>query len=175
MNSVSYKGYSNAFNLNRLTALQTIQNIFFDGPFQNLFGIGMGNAEISQFPLFTSSIYSLYGRYLNYSWFSHAFLFIEGGWFGLASYSLFFITIFLSCFFSTIKNNYKSIYHGISATMALLCLLQIIYNSSLRTEAGYLVFFVLAVPFALKRKAPLCNRTDFSVPLLNPRGTNLNS
>lgn len=31
--------------------------------------------------------------------------------------------------------------------MALLCPLIAVYNSSLRTEAGYMAYFILAVPF----------------------------
>lgn len=36
--------------------------------------------------------------------------------------------------------------------LPLRCMALAVYNSSLRTEAGYMMFFALAVPFALKRE-----------------------
>lgn len=35
--------------------------------------------------------------------------------------------------------------------LALMCMIIAIYNSSLRTEAGYMMYFALAVPFTMNK------------------------
>ena len=140
------QGYTMSGTLNRLTAIGTISDKFFDSLSDNLFGFGLGNCETANYDILTTPFFLNYYK-LGYTWFSTAFLFLEMGYFGLFFYFMFFI--FVVFFANKIKkrNPNKKIYCQISMIMAISCILIAVYNSSLRMESGYMAFFALAMPF----------------------------
>ncbi len=65
----------------------------------------------------------------------------------------FFILVFLKVSNLRKQHNENLIYCNLSIVVSILCILIAIYNSSLRTEAGYMAYFVMALPF-VKPKEP---------------------
>ncbi|MFI3227141.1 MAG: 3-phosphoshikimate 1-carboxyvinyltransferase [Clostridia bacterium] len=139
-------GYNGTGDLNRLTGIATVSADIFNGNiFKNLFGIGLGNAEYTNF--FTSNFFSN-NIGLNYQWFHDIWLFIETGMVGLISFTMIFITAYKdakSKYIDKITTNY------IRVNIVLMIVL-FIYNISLRSETGgFLLYLILAIPYIYRR------------------------
>ena len=147
----SSKSYSTADDLGRLTALDKIKTLFLDdNGLRLLFGIGFGNAETSSIKMFESSFYNRYS-YLHYIWLSDAWIFLETGYLGLIFNIGFYFSIFVKCFNKKLKTINKSfVYTG--QIISFICIVLTFYNSSLRTEAGYFMFYFLSIPFIIDNK-----------------------
>lgn len=155
--------YSSANDLGRLTATSTITKMFLsESPSKFFFGLGLGSAEISQFSMFTSDFYMQYGQVLHYTWLSDAFILIENGWIGLTLYMLFFISVIFSTYKIRREHNEFWNYCIISQIFAMLCCMLAVYNSSLRTEAGYLAYFIISLPFVLYRNDRLKKMEEYN-------------
>ncbi|OPJ62706.1 hypothetical protein [Clostridium oryzae] len=129
-------------SINRLTGLSIISQNYLTGILHKIFGVGFGNADYSSY--FISPYYSLYWR-TNYAWFLHTFLLLEVGWMGLSLYILIFVFIIISAMKQK-NDNYKLI--SISTTIiAILSIILMWYNSSLRMDVAYILFGVLAFGF----------------------------
>ena len=138
--------YSSEQTVNRLSAIPTLANTIVPKFDDRLFGFGLGNCDTSSFAICNTPFYQTYGH-LRYTFFSAAFLFLEVGYIGLLVY----IAFFVMCFFlirKRIKDGLCNQLYGRTALiMAALSVILIVYNSSLRAEAGYMAYFVLALPF----------------------------
>ena len=144
--------YSSDKTVNRLSAIPTLSEMLVPKFKDRLFGFGLGNCDTSSFSICNTPFYQTYG-YLRYSFFSAAFLFLEVGYIGLLLYVLFFAFAFL-LIMNRIKRGLCNELHGrIALVMIVLSIVLVVYNSSLRAEAGYMVFFVLALPFIDKQSA----------------------
>ena len=111
-----------------------------------LLGFGLGNCDTSIFAICNTPFYQMYG-YLRYTFFSAAFLFLEVGYFGLLLYTAFFVLCFI-LIWKRVKEGLCNRLHGrVALIMAVLAGILIVYNASLRAEAGYMVYFMLALPF----------------------------
>ena len=148
----SDKGYTSDGDLNRLNAIRIINEEWLRDGWQQLFGLGLGNCDYANFDFLLTPFFENYGD-MHYHWFSYAFLYLETGWIGLIFYFSFFILIY----FQTRKLEKKSDgkvknYCCMSRILTLFCMLLSVHNVALRTEAGYIMFFALAVPFALVRE-----------------------
>ena len=89
---------------------------------------------------------------MHYTWMSYATMYLECGWIGLIFYFGFFVLVYFKVL--KIERNCSAGWKGycrITRIVAVLCLIISVYNSSLRTEAGYMAYFVLAVPFAITK------------------------
>lgn len=150
--AASDKGYTSSGDVNRLTALTIISKRFLKTPLQQLFGMGLGNCDGAGYAFLTTPFYSRYS-YLRYQWFSHAFLYLETGCTGLAMFTAFFVLVFLEGIKKGQKTKQQIVNGQIAAITALCCILIAVYNSSLRTEAGYMAYFVLSMPF-IKQNNP---------------------
>lgn len=132
-------GYASVGDLNRLNAFSEIDRRVFTAPWQKVFGLGLGNCDYSSgFDFLTSPFYRWYEG-LHYSWMSHAFWYLEGGWVGVVFFFGFFVGIVLGQF------------HASAKLLAAMCLLVGVYNSSLRTEAAYVMYFALSEPFGRQK------------------------
>ncbi len=138
--------YSSEDTVNRLSAIPKLISLIVSDVKDQFFGYGLGNCDTSSFDLFNSAFYQQYG-FLSYNWFSCAILFLETGYIGLLLYASFFITIIVLSIIKSKSNPDSKINCMFSVEMAVLSLILIVYNASLRSEAGFLVFFALAVPF----------------------------
>ena len=138
--------YSSDQTVNRLSAIPTLSKTVVPDFNDRLFGLGLGNCDTSSFAICNTPFYQNYGH-LRYTFFSVAFLFLEVGYIGLLLYVSFFVIAFV-LIRNRIKQGLCDEQHGrIALIMALLSVVLVVYNSSLRAEAGYMVFFVLALPF----------------------------
>lgn len=140
-------GYNGTGDLNRLTGLMTVNNTIFDGEWiKKLFGIGLGNAEYTNF--FISDFYNQY-KYLNYQWFHDIWMFIETGFIGVISY----IAIFIVALIKSVTYLKKTSLGSFVSTMIVLMLILYVYNITLRAEAGgFILFMILAIPYLYKKE-----------------------
>lgn len=143
--------YSSSRDLGRLTAIPTISNRFLTEPLEKLFGFGLGNCDTSAFAICNTPFYRSYS-YLNYNWFSSAFLFLETGYVGLSLFLLFFVTIFVLSYRKSKQEDSNKLFCQMAMIMAVICVILTFYNSSLRTETGYMAYFILALPFVAANK-----------------------
>lgn len=150
-NAISNKGYTSTGDMNRLNAITVINERFLKNSWEQLFGFGMGNCETSAFSFLNTPFYEGYS-WLHYSWISYAMMYLECGWIGLVFYFGFFVLVYIRV--HKIEENCSAdmrAYCRIARIMVILCVVIAVYNSSLRTEAAYMAYFVLAVPFVLKK------------------------
>lgn len=149
--AMSDKGYTSSGDLNRLNAIRRINELWLQSPWQQLFGLGLGNCDTASFAIVNTPFFETYGD-MHYTWISYAMIYLETGWIGLVFYWGFFVMVFFRVF--RIERKCEGAAKSccrISRIMAVMCVIISVYNSSLRTEAGYMAYFVLAIPFALGR------------------------
>ena len=72
---------------------------------------------------------------------------LETGIIGLICYCSFFVRVALKSVAVYRTNKHRELECRLAELMSIISLVLIIYNASLRTEAGYMVYFVLALPF----------------------------
>ena len=114
--------------------------------------MGLGNCDTSSIALFNTDFYDLYVD-IHYSIFSVSFMFMETGFVGLTLFTLFFVATFVYALVNFRKKRGNCFFNQMGMIMSLLCFVIMFYNSSLRTEAGYIAYFVMALPFIGCRQA----------------------
>lgn len=146
------RGYTSTGDLNRLNAIPSINEYWLKSWGQRLFGLGLGNCDTSSFSFVNTPFFKA-NEDMHYTWISYAFMYLECGYIGLIFYFGFFVLLY----FSIRKIEKKS--HGIaraycriSRILTVCCPIIAIYNSSLRTEAAYMMYFMLAIPFVCERR-----------------------
>lgn len=149
--AMSDKGYTGSGDLNRLNAIPRSNELWLTHWSQRIFGMGLGNCDNAAYAFLTTPFFEQ-NVDMHYTWLSYAYMYLECGWVGLIFYFGFFVLVYLAI--RKIERRSDGIarsYCRISKIMAILCCLIAIYNASLRTEAGYMAYFVLAIPFAMNR------------------------
>lgn len=145
--ATSEQGYTSKEDLNRLTTFQMTTERFLKTTKERMFGLGLGNCDYAEgYDFLTTPFYNRY-KDLHYVWFSTSFVLVEMGIIGLIFFIGFFVLLFVEAQFR--KKNYpeKRLYCQMTQVLSVLCILSAIYNSSLRVEAAYMMYFVLAIPF----------------------------
>lgn len=138
-------GYATDEDVGRFTALPIISQRFLPGFFRKLFGLGLGNCDSSSLSMFNTPFFESH-QTVHYSYFSYAFLFLETGFVGLALYASFFVASFF------VSRKLKKLEMAdefacqMSIILSVISLILLVYNSSLRMEIGFMLFFVLALP-----------------------------
>lgn len=138
-------GYATDEDIGRFTALPVISQRFLPGFFRKLFGLGLGNCDSSSLSIFNTPFFKSH-QTVHYSYFSYAFLFLETGFVGLALYASFFVASFF------VSRKLKKLEMAdefacqMSIILSVISLILLVYNSSLRMEIGFMLFFVLALP-----------------------------
>lgn len=138
--------YSSSNDINRLSAIFVLMKNYITNPLQQLFGMGLGNCDLSDVSIFNSVFYQKYS-FLHYSWFSSAMMFLETGFVGMAIYLSFFAVCFVIAFKQMKNGTGNKLFCQMTMVMSVMCVALFLYNSSLRVESGYMVYFVLALPF----------------------------
>ena len=141
----SDKGYTMQGDFNRLTAIACANAQFLFTSLDRMFGLGLGNCDTSAFA-FLRTPFAQENSWTNYSWFSTSFIYLEMGYVGLVFFFGFFGLVYTCACMQQKKGN-SVLYCQITKVLALSCVLLGIYNSSLRLEAGYMMYFALALPF----------------------------
>jgi len=140
------RNYATSKDLGRLTAIPVLSRTILAKPLDRIFGLGLGNCDTSSFAICNTPFFQSHS-YLNYHWFSSAFLFLETGYLGLFQFVLFFAACAAGSLKLLLQKRGNDLYCRMGIIMAVLCVVLMIYNSSLRTEIGYLAYFALALPF----------------------------
>lgn len=143
---VTSKSYSSEKDLGRFTAISTISDTLLTDISKKLFGLGLGNCDTSSFSICNTPFYQSHS-YLNYNWFSSAFTFIETGYIGLVFAIMFFVIVGIGATRLKQRDNSNKLYSDISIVMCVVCIALFFYNSSLRTDIAYIIYFILALPF----------------------------
>ena len=152
--ALSTDGYTGAGDMNRLTSIPMAWDMFLTTWPKRLLGLGLGNCDTSAFSFLNTPFFQNFG-YLHYNWFSISFMFLETGVIGLACYVAFFIMVYHYAGKRLKGGDGEGLYCQLAKVMCVVSLVLIIYNQSMRTEAGYMVYFVLALPFLENKKAGL--------------------
>lgn len=146
---VTAQNYATTEDLGRFTAIPTISKTIFTEPYEQLLGFGIGNCDTSAFAICNTPFYKSFS-YLNYTWFSSAFMYLENGIIGLTLYLLFFVICAILALKKMRQPEGNKLLCQLSFLMAIFCVIFTFYNSSLRMEVGYLAYFTLALPFVNK-------------------------
>lgn len=160
-NLTSSGGYTGQGDLNRLTAITTINDKFSNvSTFNRFFGSGLGSWEYSNTFNFLNSHNYLVYQLTHYNWISYAWLYLELGYVGLSLYYGFFIIIgYNSLKIKSIDiKNYTLL--KTAFIISVLCFVLTIFNVSLRMESGYLIFFVLSIPYIIYKENVARRRGD---------------
>ncbi|MBS4884441.1 MAG: hypothetical protein KHZ85_06715 [Amedibacillus dolichus] len=152
-NLTSSAGYTGQGDLNRLTAITTINNQFSNiSSVNKLFGSGLGSWEYSNTFEFLNSHNYLTYQLSHYNWISYAWLYLELGYIGLMLYYGFFIVIgFNSLKVKSVETKGDTLLKT-AFIISVLCFILSIFNVSLRMESGYLIYFVLSIPYIINKK-----------------------
>lgn len=149
--ATSDKGYTGGNDMNRLTFISMSNDLFLKTPSQRLFGLGLGNCDKSEtFSFMVSPFYMKYNL-LHYDWLSSAFMYLENGFVGLIFYIGFFVFTFFAAAKLRRSNRENIIYLQLTQIVSVMSVLIVIYNSSMRTEFAYVMYFIMAIPFILQR------------------------
>lgn len=146
----STTGYTGRGDLNRLTAIATISERFLTTPLSRIFGMGLGNCDTASASILTTPFYLKY-QHLNYTWLSTAFVFLETGYIGLLFFFGFFAAVAIDGWKQSKKGGQERLYCQISIILAICAMMIGVYNSSLRTEAAYMLYFMLSFPYVVER------------------------
>lgn len=149
----SSQGYTSTGDMNRFTFIGQCNELLKTGRYI-LTGLGLGNCEVATNIGWYSEFYKLYA-YTHYNWMSSSFIYLELGLIGMALYFCFFIIVFIQ-----IRKKQQTIVDKtkcqVCSIIALISIVLILYNSSMRGNYGYLVYYVLSLPFVSdKRKVML--------------------
>lgn len=133
-------GYTGSGDLNRFTGIFTVCSKLFDGDIsKTIFGLGLGNASsksiLGSYPIFFNKFY-----YTHYDWFSSTYTTVQAGLFGLLIY----LSTFINLLF---KKKINKEYTLNSQIMCLLALFLVFYGETLKTDAGYLIYFAISSGF----------------------------
>lgn len=147
--SATEGGYSNANNLNRLTAVTKLDSLFMNNLQSQLIGLGFGAGQYTQY--FESTLYSTWGETLNWTWFTDAAIFLETGWMGLILYCACFIYLAIQTLILRKYAGENGWIVRMGTAVAVLSLVLIVYNCTLTVDPGcYFVGVLLSFVFVLK-------------------------
>lgn len=149
--ATSSKGYTSSGDLNRLNAISRISELWLTNWGQQLFGLGLGNCDTSGFSFVNTPFYEMYSD-MHYTWRSYAMMYLENGYIGLVFYYGFFVLIYRAA--RRMEKHGMGLcvtYCRICRVLAICCIIMSIYNAALRTEAAYMAYFILAIPFILNK------------------------
>jgi len=150
--ATSDKGYTSSGDLNRLTAIPRINELWLTNWAQRLFGLGQGNCDTSTFALVNTPFYEQYGH-MHYTWMTYAITYLETGYIGLIFYFGFFVLVYLGIEkIEKRSEGQTKTYCRIARIVAVLCMIISVYNSSMRHEATYMAYFTMAAPFSVSKE-----------------------
>lgn len=136
---------SDVYQISRSHAFSQINSLFFDNDvMKKIFGLGFGNCEFAKFSFLISDFYKQYGEY-NYRWFSHQMIYLETGYAGFITFAGIFVTVAIQSFKTFLKDNSNRFMAAVAVAVAALTFVNLWYNNAIRTDLGYINYFLLAV------------------------------
>lgn len=153
VDALTRTNYASENDMGRFNAISVISKRFLKDTPSRLFGLGLGNCDTSSLDICNTRFYDIY-NHLHYAIFSYSFMFMENGYVGLALYVLFF-ALCLGYALRQLKNpRVNPLFSQMSVIISTLCFVLLFYNSTLRIEAGFMIYFVLALPFIESNREP---------------------
>lgn len=149
--ATSSVGYTGVGDMNRLTAVPIAWNTYLETWPQKLFGLGLGNCDAAALPGMASPFYAANWQ-TNYIMFSSGFVMLETGLVGLIFYLGIFLTIFFAAWHLRRSGKGDPIYCLTTEILALMCFVLFLYNCTLRTEVGFMLYFAMALAFMQESK-----------------------
>lgn len=156
----SEKGYTSSGDLNRLAFVGTIDKYFLPTITDRLFGLGLGNCDYATGRELVTSPFSIRYGFLHYGWMSTAFMYLENGWIGLILFFGFFLCVGAKSLRMAKKPAYNRTHCLIAALCCVAAVLNGFYNISLRIESGYMLYFVLAIPWCRQTYIHDCGKPN---------------
>ena len=150
-NLATKENYSSNKDLNRLSAISTLLKNNIIGGANSVFGMGLGNCDTSDVSIFNSTFYQNFS-FLHYQWFTFVMIFLETGFLGLGLFWAFFVLCIVRSLKYLKNGTGNKMFCQLGVLMGVLCLAISLYNASLRIEAGYMAYFVLALPFMVSEE-----------------------
>lgn len=136
-------GYTGQGDLNRFNAVLEIRKQFFMEDWgMRLLGYGLGACHYG-------TPFLVEHASMHYQWFTDSFIYIEGGFIGLALFEGVFVVIALKCrkLAKRMKNNPLARRMAQTGMIMALCgILLSVYDVTLLERGGYLLYFVCAMP-----------------------------
>lgn len=156
--ALSDAGYTGSGGVNRLNSIPYISQRFLKTLPEQIIGLGLGNCDTASFSFLNTPFYIKHSA-INYTWFSSAFVFLETGYIGLGFFFGFFLLVFFRARKVGKKQPHNKLYCQMAMIGAVCCIMIGIYNSALRSECGYMMYFMLALPF-VKEQPPKARFTQ---------------
>lgn len=137
------------YRISRTHFIREINQFFFhDSIPLNLTGYGFGNCEYSRFGFLTSDFYRQNGD-MNYLYFSHQTMFLEGGLVGLGLYQCIHLALAAEHLRPLIREKGTAMALAYRITFALFLVACFVYNCSHRADGSYLIFLGAAAAYFL--------------------------
>ena len=145
--ATSDKGYTSSGDVNRMTFISYCNRNLMQSRIQHIFGYGLGNCDYADGIAFLTTPFYRRFSVTHYTWLISAVVYLENGYIGLVFYFGFFVITFFQAW--RIKHNPEAnvFYCQLAQVVSVMCIFIAIYNSSLRVESGYMLYFILATPF----------------------------
>ncbi len=143
---ITAKNYATHDDLGRFSAIPTVLERFLPTFFDKMFGMGLGNCDTSAFKMCRTPFFETY-EHLHYNWFLGAFLVLETGLIGFFLYMLFFVLVFVFAYKKSKRAEGNKLFAQMAMILAVICFILPFYNVTLRREFGYVIYFILALPF----------------------------
>lgn len=142
--------YDEGYRLPRIGSFEIIDEKFFnENWFNRAVGFGLGSCDFSSVQFFKSDFYIQYG-FLNYRWFTHQWMFLENGYFGIITIVGFWIINAVSMLFYRRKSkpeNRTIIDTSIICSITTIMLMWL--GPTLKVDSGYIVYFSVAMGVAV--------------------------
>lgn len=112
----------------------------------------MGSAEYSTIGVINSHFHKIYGMY-NYDTLFYSMTYIERGLFGLAWYALFYLLSLKKAYSTKSVNIEDVVLLKKNIICVIVAFLLSFYDDSLRrASGGFIMFFVLAIPYVIAKQ-----------------------
>lgn len=131
-------GYSTFNDIGRINGISRINSFFFsDRP--SYWGLGLGYCD------YGSSFIGTY-EYLHYMWFTYLLTYLELGWIGLMLYVCFMLAPAIKAFRlkKSVNTDFSKTVLAICFTLGFMCVVLLVYNSTLRNLPAYFAFFIMS-------------------------------
>ena len=142
-------GYTSSGDLNRLNFVSPINSEYLNSILKQIFGLGLGNCDYATGIGFLETPFYLQNGWTHYAWMSTTFTYLENGWIGMIFFFGFFVLNAVLAWKKMKADTINKKYYIMAIMASLSAVMNAIYNISLRIEAGYMLYFMLAIPWCL--------------------------
>lgn len=140
-------GYSTTRDIGRINGISKLNERFFLNSF-NLVGYGLGSCD------YGTEFMNIHES-LHYVWFTYLLTYLELGWLGIIIYVAFFACAAVMCIClknKMAKDNHSTMVYSIALCMAIMSIILLVYNTTMRNLPAYLMFAVISFIMLVNKK-----------------------